>query len=141
MLPTEIHAYVMMHWELAEYATFSALKKFVLKYVRVIKNIKNITRPLNFVGDQHMVGASLESDESQYGREDEEELPEGFEEMDVEQRIECLAFMKQRGFKMPTRGMGVSRRQQERPAGGAAVPKYMPPRARRDLTCINCGKE
>ena len=65
---------------------------------------------------------------------------------DVEEQVEILAFMKQSGFRPPTRGQGGPRRFVPRagaPArtGPAARPGAPPPRSRTDITCINCNRK
>ena len=51
MLPAEVSAYVAMHLEMPELATFTGLKRFTLKYVRVLQKLKRKTssRPANLV--------------------------------------------------------------------------------------------
>ena len=65
MLPVEINAYVTMHWELDEYKGFNALKRFVLKFVRVLKNIKRTARPVHLIDGYHNVGEPSEDCSSQ----------------------------------------------------------------------------
>ena len=43
MLPAELSAYVAMHLELPELSTFSGLKRFTLKYVKVLQNLNRKT--------------------------------------------------------------------------------------------------
>ena len=65
---------------------------------------------------------------------------------DVDEQVEILAFMKQSGFRPPTRGQGGPRRFVPRagaPArtGPAARFGAPPPRNRTDITCINCNRK
>ena len=65
---------------------------------------------------------------------------------DVDEQVEILAFMKQSGFRPPTRGQGGPRRFVPRagaPArtGPAARFGAPPPRSRTDITCINCNRK
>ena len=64
MLPTEIGAYISMHWEQPEYSTFTSLKKFVFRYIKVLQNLKRTTaRPAHLVDEQPPPGADEENDE------------------------------------------------------------------------------
>ena len=51
MLPAEVFAYVAMHLELPEHAIFMSLKRFTLKYVKVLQNLRRKTpgRPAHLV--------------------------------------------------------------------------------------------
>ncbi len=52
MLPPDVSAHVTMHRELPQYATYSALKGFALKYVKVMQGIsaaRKRTRPAHVV--------------------------------------------------------------------------------------------
>ena len=40
MLPAEVSAYVAMHLELPDLASFTGLKRFMLKYVKVLQNLR-----------------------------------------------------------------------------------------------------
>ena len=61
---------------------------------------------------------------------------------DVEEQVEILAVMRQRGFKAPTRGQGGQRRfNAQRTPGGRVAATYLPPKGRSDISCINCGKK
>ena len=52
MLPVEVGAYVSMHWELPEYRTFTALKKFTFKYVKVMKNLRrSAAKPAHLIDE------------------------------------------------------------------------------------------
>ena len=52
MLPAEVSAYVAMHLEMLELSTFTGLKRFMLKYEKVLQNLKRKTpgRPAHLVG-------------------------------------------------------------------------------------------
>ena len=43
MLPVEVGVYVSMHWELAEYNTYTKLKAFVFKYIKTLRNLRRPT--------------------------------------------------------------------------------------------------
>ena len=65
--------------------------------------------------------------------------------LDVDQRVEVLAFMKARGSTPAGRGDGG--RFEQRP-GGRGQPQLangparaMPPRGRADMTCVNCNRK
>ena len=74
---------------------------------------------------------------------DEKFIYPDLEGLDVEQRIEVLAFMRARGYAPAGRGargrfipkLG-GRGQQLREA-----PREMPPRSRADMTCVNCNRK
>ena len=127
MLPVEIAAYISMHWEQPEYSTFSALKKFVFKYIKVLQNLKRPTaRPAHLVDEENEEHAAL--------------LGRLLETEDVEEQVEILAVMRQKGFRAPTRGQG-GRKFNRTPGGRVATNTYVPPKGRSDLSCINCGKK
>ena len=63
MLPVEVGAYVSMHWELPEYASFSALKKFAFKYVKVLRNLKKSSaRPAHLIDLPESEGSQPDAD-------------------------------------------------------------------------------
>ena len=42
MLPLDISAYISMHEGMEAYKTFPALKRFVFKYIRTLRNLKRV---------------------------------------------------------------------------------------------------
>ena len=142
MLPIEISAYISMHETRDEYGTFDDLKRFVYKYVRTLRSLKRTgPRAAHLLAD---APTPLEVEEPD---PDEEELMARLlASEDVEEQVEILAFMKQSGFRPPTRGQGGPRRFAPRagaPAriGPAARFGAPPPRGRTDITCINCNRK
>ena len=60
----------------------------------------------------------------------------------MDEQVEILAVMRQRGCKAPTRGQGGQRRfNAQRTPGGRVAATYLPPKGRSDFSCINCGKK
>ena len=87
-----------MHMELPQYATYSSLKTFALKYVKVMQGIsaaRKRTRPAHVVEEREFgeaevyEGSAAEEDELRQRLNDTE---------DVAEQIEILAFMRARGF-------------------------------------------
>ena len=96
-----------MHETREEYRTFDALKRFVYKYVRTLRSLKR-ARPRAAHMPDDALPPSLEVEEPD---QDEEELMARLLATDdVEEQVEILAFMKQSGFRPPTRGQGGPRR-------------------------------
>ena len=95
MLPRDVCAYVTMHKHLPEYTKFADLKKFALKYVKVISSLNRtakqgvhlVDRSNGYVGPHDQGEGELYDD---WEQDEEEEIPEGFEEMDADKKVECL---------------------------------------------------
>ena len=105
MLPPDISAHVTM--QLDQHATYEALKRYVLKYIKVMTNLKGRRRPA------HLIDIDGSHEPSEMSGQDEETDEEQIELMDrllttddVDEKLEILAFMKTRGFRPPTRGQG-----------------------------------
>ena len=144
LLLPDVSAYVSMYMELPEYYTFAKLKAFAVKYVKVMLAVSAHWKKSTYLVEHRQ--AEPEEGE-QY--EDELEDYEGVENLEVDQRIEVLAFMRARGFQ-PS-GRAATRRFQWAPGGrgqASAVPRAgvgaareVPPRGRTDITCMNCGRK
>jgi hypothetical protein len=134
LLPLEVASYVTLHIDLPDLATYDKLRKFVLKYVKIQKNLKRAGhRPAHLVDEK----PEEEMGDQDGMSEEEAELLEQLAQCeDVEGRIEILAVISKRGFRPPTRGQGGQRRRGP-PQTGAAPP----PRSRNDIVCINCGRK
>jgi hypothetical protein len=72
MMPPDVSAHVSMHMELPQYATYSSLKTFALKYVKVMQGIsaaRRRTRPARVVEEREFgeaevyEGSAAEEDE------------------------------------------------------------------------------
>ena len=67
MMPAEVSAYVARHLELPELASVTGLKRFTLKYVKVLQNLrrKEPSRPAHLVEQKallaHSQGAAPQS--------------------------------------------------------------------------------
>ena len=153
MLPAEVSAYVAMHLELPELASFNGLKRFTLKYVKVLQNLrgKGPGRPAHLVEQDSQEGPPQSYLEAALAPPS---LPET-EDFDLsalgglepQLRIEVVAVMAKQGFRFQ-RPQGAGGRHQPRsPApkfrfgdqpGRSAVP---PPRGRGDISCANCGRK
>ncbi len=141
MLPIDVSAYISMHEAREEFRSFDALKRFVYKYVRTLRSLKRTgPRAAHLLDD---APPPLEVEEED---EDEEALMQRLLATDdVEEQVEILAFMKQSGFRPPTRGQGGPRRFVPRtgdrgaPArtGPAARFGAPPPRSRRRTALEN----
>ena len=117
MLPVEIGAYISMHWEQPEYSTFTTLKKCVFKYIKVLQNLKRTTaRPAHLVDEQPPNNNDENDDITE---EHAALLGRLLETDDVEEQVEILAVMRQKGFRAPTRGQGG--RKFNRTTGGRVV--------------------
>ena len=137
------------HLELPQYSTYSALKAFALKYVKVMQGIsaaRKRTRPAHVVEE-------IWEGETEDSAAEEDDLRQRLNETeDPAEQIEILAFMRARG--MSPAGRGVAGRFQRAPGGrGQGVPerprmapfgrpaqREVPPRGRADMSCINCGR-
>ena len=75
----------------SEYTKFADLKKFALKYVKVISSLNRtaehgvhvVDRSNAYVGPHAQGEGEFDDD---WEQDEEEELPEGFEEMDADKR-------------------------------------------------------
>ena len=117
-----------MHEQLPDYKSSVALKRFVIKYVRTLHNLRRTGRR-----------AAHQLDEQPPPLEVEEQEPEEEEVMarlsavdDVKEQIEILAVVRQSGFRPSTRGQGGQRRLAPRngppaPRSGAAACFGAPP--------------
>ena len=149
MLPVDIATYITMHMELPEYNTYEKLYKFILKYVKVIRNLKRAGhRPAHLVAEanpEQMPGLITEPvHEEMHALMDR--LLAAQDDGDVDEQIEVLAVMKRRNFQPPTRGQGGQRQraplQRFAPRTvGTAGGREPPPRSRVDMTCVNCGRK
>jgi hypothetical protein len=151
LLPHDVAAHVTLHMNLPQYRDFHELRKFTDNYVKVMtslyrqrKGVKS-SAPVRLVeafnGQMEEDGWAIEGEE----QEEEDFVYPALDGLDVEQRVEVLAFMKARGFTPAGRGAGG--RFQQRP-GGRGQPQLangparaMPPRGRADMTCVNCNRK
>ena len=68
MLPIDIASYITMHLELPEYATYESLKRFVLKYVKVQRNLRRAGhKPAHILDEARAPDAAKTSDASSKG--------------------------------------------------------------------------
>ena len=136
MLPPDISSYITMHLDLPEYASYDGLRKFVLKYVKVQKNLKRAGHK-----PAHLLDEAPPANEEGYETDEDAEadlLRRLAETELVEERVEILALMAKRGFRPPTRGQGGPRKPPAARFGNAAA---APPRSRDDIVCVNCGRK
>ena len=145
MLPLDIASYITMHaMDLPAYATYESLKRFVMKYVRTLKTLhRGSQRPAHLLEEApSQSGASEHGGSAEYDHEEDELLSRLDATDDPGEKIEILAVMKTRGFRAPTRGLGGPRQPPTTaPATGGPTARYMPPRGRQDVSCINCGRK
>ena len=108
MLPINISAYISMHEGMEAYKTCPALKRFVFKYIRTLRNLKRVGPRAAHLLDDNVPPPPLETDEPDF---DEQELVDRLlTTEDAEEQVEILATMRQVGFRPPTRGQGGPRR-------------------------------
>ena len=154
MLPAEVSAYVAMHLELPELSSFAGLKRFTLKYVKVLQNLKPkgpgrlahlVEQDYQESSQQSFLEAAMAPPPPAQLEVDDFDLS-ALDDLEPQQRIEVLAVMAKQGFRFK-RPQGSGGRQQPRAppqfrfgdqAGRSAVP---PPRGRGDISCANCGRK
>ena len=156
LLPPDVAAHVLLHQALPQYATFDNLKRFTEQYVKVMLGL-NRQRKGQAHSHLKLVEASLDDYETQYVEEEQEEedMPSmpcfqigNYSNMDSDDQVEVLAFMKARGFT-PSGRTGNGRFVKSPGGGGRGQPgsrppaaqRYMPPRGASDMTCINCARK
>ena len=101
-------------------------KKFTLKYIRVLQNLKRSGhKPAHVIEQPSDQESTAESEDEEH----QALLNQLMETEDAQEQIEILAVMRTRGFKPPTRGQGGQRRPFVPRAGGAAKLQIMPPAA------------
>ena len=76
MLPGDIATYVSMHMELEEYRTFTSLKRFALKYVKVVQNLKRKPAPTHALYDRVMEQQSRAYDQDEQQQLEEQQQQE-----------------------------------------------------------------
>ena len=157
MLPTEVAAHATMHMDDDAYDTYPKLKRFVLKYVKVLRSLRRGTaKPARVVevdgastGNSGYNSSDRGTDEGDQdnGDDDEDRLETLLYEQlmtteDVDRKIEILAIMKRKGFQPPTRGQGNRQRPPRAgPRNGIPGERAIPPRDRRDVICANCSRK
>ena len=134
MLPKEINAHISMHWDLPEYRTYHRSKKYIIKYVKTIINLNKSIKPVHAVVPQQEAEPPPELPMTEEDEAAQAALMERLVHTeDPAERAEICAVMRNRGFRAPTRGQGGQRQR-------TTTTRYMPPRDRNDITCVNCGK-
>ena len=94
MLPLELSAHVTMQMGNAEVDSYEKLKKYVLKYIKIMQNLKGRARPAHLLEEQSQM-PELELEEPE-DPEMEELTQRLIASEDVEERMEILAVMQQR---------------------------------------------
>ena len=153
LLPHDVAAHVTLHMDLPQYRTYEALKIFTDKYVKVMTSLDRQRRGQRAAPQAVRLVDNLDSqgEEDGYAIDGLYEDEEGFsypelDNLDVDQRVEVLAFMRARGFTPAGRNAGG--RFVKRPGGRGQssgpvreAPREMPPRSRADMTCVNCNRK
>ena len=142
ILPQEVATYVAMHLELPELASYAGIRKFTLKYVKVIQNLKKNKAPTHVVENHPALRRDDEEDSDiDSDRSNELDLT-CLDGLDVQKQIEILAFMKKQGDQPPIRRELRDRGARPYRAGtGTGAGREIPPRGRTDITCANCGRK
>ena len=98
-LPPDVSAYVSMHLDLPEYDTYTKLRAFALKCAKLLQSLAATrTKSTYLVEQQSVEPAEGDLDEGEF------ENYEGFEGLEVDQRVDVLAFMRARGSQRTGRG-------------------------------------
>ena len=113
LLPHDVAAHVTLHMDLPQYRTYEALKTFTDKYVKVMTSLDRQRRGQRAAPQAVRLVDNLDSQGEEDGyaidgpQEDEDDFiyPE-LDSLDVDQRIEVLAFMRARGFTPAGRNAG-----------------------------------
>ena len=154
MLPADINVYVTMHVDLDEYGSLTALKRFMLKYVKVLQNLmrKLGVHLVDDGGDRGSGGDGSVAGDGGDGTADDDFEARLAEIMNLEQlepggQAEICAFTK-------TRFQGRRPRAVRGPAGSftgtaqgcggfraAGVALRPPPRHKNDVSCVNYGRK
>ena len=121
MLPAEVSAYVAMHLELPELSSFVGLKRFTLKYVKVLQNLKRKGpgRPAHLVEQDFQESSQQSYLEAAMAPPPPTQLEvdnfalSALDDLEPQQRIEVLAVMAKQGFRFK-RPQGPGGRQQPR---------------------------
>ena len=147
LLPPDVRAHVTLHQDMPQYQDFDELKRLALKYIKVMLGInaerKMRAQPVRLVQE----GQGDHEDEDDQGDlqdmidsdGDAVDIPK-FADMEVDARVEILAFMRAQGYK-PADNRASSGRFVRAPGGrGRKVPsgparREVPPRGRADITC------
>ena len=96
---------------------------------------KTTARPAHLVEEQPQPGVETGEESDEINEEHAALLGRLMEMDDVEEQVEILAVIRQRGFRAPTRGQGGQRRFVQRtPGGRVAAQIYMPPKGRSDFS-------
>ena len=158
LLPPDVRAHVTLHQDMAMYQDFTELKRLVLKYIKVMIGLKadrrRAAQPLKLFEEERAreVPEVDEYGDSQGADEPESESVgiKGFVDMEVEAKVEILAFMRAQGDK-PADSRGASGRFVRAPGGrgrmaptggGGGFPRReVPPRGRGVMSCVNCGRK
>jgi hypothetical protein len=143
MLPAEVSAYMAMHLELPELNSFTGLKRFTLKYAKVLQNLKckGPGRPAHLVEQDSQEGYPQSYLEAAAAAppptalEAEDFDLSALDDFEPQQRIEVLGGGA--GGRPPPRTGAPQCRFGDQP-GRSAVP---PPRGRSDISCANCGRK
>ena len=91
-----------MHEGLPDYKSLIALKRFVFKYVRTLRNLMRAGPRAAHLLDEQPPPLDVEEQEP----EEQELMARLVATDDVEEQIGILAVMRQSGLRPPTRGQG-----------------------------------
>ena len=134
------------------------MKRFALKYIKVMSGLNAERRqrsaPLKLLEAErarkaHDADDSGEVQGAEGSEADSVEIPR-LGDMEVEAKVEILAFMQAQGYK-PADSRGASGRFVRPPgcrgqtaptgSGGGFPRREVPPKGRGDLSCVNCGRK
>ena len=133
-----------------QYRELEELWRFTDKYMKVMTSLDRQRKGVRSSAPVRLIEAyNGQCDEDGYTIDGDEEAEEDnfvyplLDCLDVDQRVEVLAFMKAKGCTPAGRGAGG--RFQQRPGGrgqpAAGPPRAMPRRGRADMTCVNCNRK
>ena len=144
LLPADVAARVTLHMDLPQYRDLEELRKFTDKYVKVMTSLDRQRKGVRSTASVRIVEAyNGQGEDDGYAidgakGDDEKLIYPDLEGLDVDQRIEVLAFMRAKGCTPA--GRGAEGRFQRCP-GARGQPwltngpaRDMPPRGRADMT-------
>ena len=150
LLPPDISSNVIMEMEKPGFESFSAIKKYALKLVKVLQNQKRQSRGgLNLVDAYR--GVECEDKQEPEYEEEEVDFEKGIAEILAldfapdAQAAEINAFVIEKFVRRGPAG-GVFRGRPEAPGcfqapRSASAPVRPPPRDRADVKCMNCNRK
>ena len=126
LLPPDVAAHVTLHMDIPQYQSFEELRKFTDKSVKVMTALDRQRKgvrsqaPVRLVDNLNIDGEfdGLAVDDAEF-EDDSDFIYPALDGLDVESRVEVLAFMKARGFAPA--GRGARGRFRRRPGGRAGM--------------------